>query len=56
MEEHFCSTEIVSDRSSEVLSDLDPTVEVSTLLKAFGLDVQRHIQVKSVDNFLCPSL
>lgn len=40
------SSDMVSDRSSEILSDVDPTTEVSTLLKAFGIDVQRHIGVR----------
>ncbi|CAC5407512.1 unnamed protein product [Mytilus coruscus] len=46
VEEQICSNDIVSDRSSEILSDVDPTTEVSTLLKAFGIDVQRHIGEK----------
>ncbi|XP_063412603.1 uncharacterized protein LOC134695306 [Mytilus trossulus] len=46
VEEQMYSSEMVSDRSSEILSDVDPTTEVSTLLKAFGIDVQRHIGEK----------
>ncbi|XP_052075917.1 synaptonemal complex protein 3-like [Mytilus californianus] len=46
VEEQIYSNDIVSDRSSEILSDVDPTTEVSTLLKAFGIDVQRHIGEK----------
>lgn len=46
VEEQMYSSDMVSDRSSEILSDVDPTTEVSTLLKAFGIDVQRHIGVR----------
>ncbi|CAG2203875.1 unnamed protein product [Mytilus edulis] len=46
VEEQMYSSDMVSDRSSEILSDVDPTTEVSTLLKAFGIDVQRHIGEK----------
>lgn len=45
VEQHITS-EIMSDRNSDVFSEVDPSTEVSTLMKAFGLDVQRHIKEK----------
>lgn len=39
----------LSPESYEVSSDIDPTIEVSALLKAFGHDVQKHIRVSNLD-------
>lgn len=48
VEEHSFTNETVSSGSSVAFSDIAATTEVSTLLKAFGLDVQRHIKVYTV--------
>jgi hypothetical protein len=42
------TNETVSDGSSVAFSEIAATTEVSTLLKAFGLDVQRHVKVSKV--------
>jgi hypothetical protein len=48
VEEHSFTNETVSDGSSVAFSEIAATTEVSTLLKAFGLDVQRHVKVSKV--------
>jgi hypothetical protein len=44
VEEHSFTNETVFDGSSVAFSEIAATTEVSTLLKAFGLDVQRNLR------------